>query len=319
VMGSQSKLSRLYAESQLGLGVNRRGQVGLELTDVFRRSASIQALSLGNAVISNSNELAVLVPFRPGGGALVTTASGGWRLETFEPFDKAQLCAPGSPGADCNPTDYAKLGYSDFTLGLESRWKFLPRTAALVQGQYFLHKPTSSAFGDDGSGVRAWLGLAGLFGAHLAGTVKGGYGDTFGTFGSGYRTWLANVEGEWLPVETTSLKLGYLHDYGADPGKASLYDSHRLYADAHTLLEGRFTGKLSASFEHRSFVLVSGSSADLFRVEPSVEVEMARWLRAAAGYAYTKRTSKQPAGAISPLPGFAYGKSEIYLRLTATY
>jgi hypothetical protein len=298
------------------VGVNRRGQVGLELTDVFRRSASVQALNFGTAVISNSNELTVQVPFRPGGGALVTTASGAWRLETFEAFDKTTLCLGGS--ASCDTNQLAKLGYSDVTAGLESRWKFLPRTAALVQGEYFLHQPSSAAFGDKGSGVRAWAGLAGLFGAHLAGTVKAGYGDTLGSFGSGFRSWLANLEAEWLPVETTSLKVGYLHDYGADPGKASLYSSHRGYLEAHTLLEGRYLFKASASYEHRIYELAQSTSADLLRVEPSVEVEVARWLRVAGGYAFTKRTSSFP-GNTPALPGFSFDKHEVYLRVTGTY
>jgi hypothetical protein len=314
VLGSQSKLSRLYGESQLELGLNRRGQVGFELTDAFSRSASTQALTLGTGVISNTNLLRIEVPFRPGGGALVTTPSLSSRLETFEPFDRGRLCLDADPA--CTPAQLSKLGYSDFTAGLESRWKFLPRTAALVQGEYYLHRPVSTAFGDDGSGLRAWLGVAGLFGAHLAGTAKGGYGDTLGSFGEGFRTWLANVEAEWIPFETASAKLGYLHDFGADPGKASLFESHRVYADGHVLLEARYTARFSASYEHRSYVFVKGAAVDVIQLQPSAEMELARWLRAGAGYVLSTRTTKQGA---STLPGYKFTKHEVFLRLTGTY
>ena len=314
VLGDQSDLSNLYGAASLGVGINRRGQVGLELEDAFQRSTSNTAMTLGTAVISNSNELSVKVPWRPGGGALVTTAYGDWKLETYEPFDKTALCAAGQ----CNTADLAKQGYSTITAGLDSRWKFLPRTAALLQGEYFVHEPQDLQFGDHGSGIRLWTGLAGLFSAHLAGTLKGGYGDTFGSFGVPFSTWLANVEVEWLPVETTGLKGGYVHDYDADPGKNSLYSTHRLYVEGHTLLEGRYTLRFTGSYEHRNYEQQSSTTADLFTLEPMAEAELARWLRAGLGYAYTKRTTSFPPGAPA-LPGFAYDKNEVYIRFTGTY
>jgi Putative beta-barrel porin 2 len=316
VLGSQSGLSRLYGQAELGVGFNRRGELGLEFSDVFSRSASTQAMSLGTAVISNSNELSVKVPYRPGGGALVTTAYGDWQLATYEPFDKTQLCAAGTPS--CDTSQLAKLGYSSITAGVDSRWKFLPRTAAVLQGEYFVHQPQDTQYGDNGSGIRLWTGVAGLFGAHLAGTVKGGYGDTFGTFGVTFRTWLANVEAEWLPVETTGLKGGYVHDYDADAGKSFLYSSHRVYVEAHTLLEGRYTARLNGSWEHRIYEQRSGTSADLLTFEPVAEAELARWLHAGLGYVFTKRTSKFPAGTPA-LPGYAFDKHEVYLQLRGTY
>jgi hypothetical protein len=283
---------------------------------VFSRSASTQAMTLGTAVITNSNTLTVQVPWRPGGGALVTTAYGTWLLNTYEPFQKSTLCPGNTPS--CDTALLAQLGYGEVTAGVDARWKFLPRTAILLQGEYFVHLPENTAYADDGSGMRLWTGLAGLFGAHIAGTVKAGYGDTFGSFGVPFNTWLANVEAEWLPVETTSLKGGYIHDYGADPGKNSLYDTHRVYAGAHTLLEGRYTIGATASWEHRKYVQLSGTSADLLTIEPSAEAEVTRWLRAAIGYVFTNRTSSFPAGTPA-LPGYAFTKNEIYLRVRGTY
>jgi hypothetical protein len=313
-LGSNSGLSRLYGEAQLGAGFNRRGAIGLEITDAFRRSSSTTAFNLGGAVVSNSNQLNVSVPFRPGGGAFVTTLSGGWDLETFEPFTKGRLCTDATPA--CNQDQLSKLAYSDVSGRLELKWKFLPRTAALAQGEYWKRLPSDSTLGSDASGLRAWAGLAGLFSAHVAGTVKAGYGNVSNS-PSSMSSWLANVEAEWLPLETTSLKLGYLHDLGVDPGRDAGYTSHRLYLKAGALLAGRYTGELDGSFEHRGYS-AADVTANLFQIAPTVGVELARWLQVGVGLSYTKRTSALPTG-ITDLPGYNFDKTEAFLRVRGTY
>jgi len=311
--GENSGLSRLYGGAELGVGLYRQGTVGLELSDTFRRSSSTQVFTLGGAVISNSNVLDVSVPWRPGGGAFITTLSGGWDLETYEPFVSGALCPGTSP--QCNPSTVAQQNYSEASGKLDVRWKFFPRTAALVQGEYWKRFPSSDQ-GSKATGGRAWAGAAGLFTTHVAGTLKGGYGGVSDTGGS-ISTWLANFEGEWLPLETTSLKLGYLHDVDSDPSQDSGYTTHRAYLDARALLSARYTGLLSGSYEHHDYPL-SNFSADLFTIEPSVDVEVNRWLRAGGGLAYTKRTSALPAPSAN-LPGYNYNKTEVYLRVRGTY
>jgi hypothetical protein len=314
--GSNSNLSRLYGDATLGVGLNRRGEVGLELNDSFRRSSQTQVLVLGGAVVSNVNQLDLSVPWRPGGGALTTTVGGGWTLETFEPFSKGRLCPGNTP--QCDPTLVSRLNYNDLTGRLEVRWRFLPKTAAVVQGEYWKRMPQDASVGGDASGWRGSGGLAGLFTAHLAGTIKGGYASTTATGGSS-ATWFANVEGEWIPTDTTSLKVGYLHDSSADPGVGGGYAGHRAYLDGRALLAGRYSAMLSMQYERRDY---SGSafirSADLISAAPSVEVEVTRWFRAGAGVAYTRRTSRLVAGT-PPLPGFKFDKTEAFLRVRGTY
>jgi hypothetical protein len=161
-------------------------------------------------------------------------------------------------------------------------------------------------------------GLAGLFSAHLAGTIKGGWSSASVT-SSSQSTWYANVEGEWIPTETTSLKLGYLRDANADPGVGGGFTTHRVYLDGRVLLSGRYSVQLDTQYEHRDYqrsaVLRSG---DLLSASPVVEAELARWFRAGAGAVYTKRTSKLPPGATA-LPGFQFDKTEVFLRVRGTY
>jgi hypothetical protein len=77
-----SDLSKLYAQAALGVSVNRRGMVGLELDDEFRRSPSTSAFVLDGAVIANYNALRLKVPFRPGGGALAGSSRPSSRSAT---------------------------------------------------------------------------------------------------------------------------------------------------------------------------------------------------------------------------------------------
>lgn len=315
--GKNSGLSRLFGKAELGVGFNRRGQVGVELLDSFRRSSSTQVMTLPSALVQTSNQLKVSVPWRPGGGAFVTTVYGGWDLESFSKFDNGLICQ--GEGAPCEQSQISDLGYSDVTGGLELRWRFLPRTAALVQGEYWKRLPADEDVGGKPTGWRAWGGLAGLFGAHLAGTAKAGYGSISNVPGS-FSSWLANAEVEWIPLETTSLKLGYIHDLGADPGRGGGYTSHRGYAQARALLAGMFTPQLRGSYEHRNYPEANDFTADLFTVEPSVDVELARWLILGAGVAYTKRTSDVPgAGATTDPPAFGFDKTEAFLRVRGIY
>jgi hypothetical protein len=317
VGGDTAGLSRLYGDASLGVGLNRRGTVGLELGDRFRRSASTDALSFGSAVISNFNALRLAVPWKPGGGALLVTVGGEWQLETFEPYLAGVLCDDPSFPA-CDTDRLADLGYSELRGTGEVRWKFLPRTAGVLDVSWFARLPNDAAIGDDVSGLRALTGLTGLVSARLAATVKAGYGDTFGSAEEGFRTWLANVELEWLATETASVRGGYLHDFGSDPARGALFSTNRLYTEARMLVGGRTTLRLLGDLERRGYELADDVTTSLLRVEPSVEYEVVRPLRVAAGYAFTSRSSDLPAGTPA-LPGFDYDRSEAFLRLALTY
>ncbi|MGC3996567.1 MAG: outer membrane beta-barrel protein [Anaeromyxobacter sp.] len=315
---TSTDLSRLEGAATLGLGINKRGAVSFLLQDAFRRSSSTQAFTLGTAVISNSNEVSASVPWRPGGGALVVTPGGSWRLETFEPYYSGALCDPATGGPGCDPDYLAKLGYNEYAGNLELRWKFLPRTAAVLFGEYFSRSVNDDVASSDGDGFRALAGLAGLFSTHVAGTAKAGFGQAKTDAGADASTWLANLEVEWLPNELNSVKGGYVRDVGLDPGQRAGYSTQRLYLEARTLLGARYTARLAGSFERRDYPSVAASSADLLEVEPSVEAELSRWLRAGLGYAYTKRTTDLGTG-VAALPGYNYDKNEVWLRFTGTY
>lgn len=310
---TSSQLSKLYGQAALGLTLNRRGAIGLEIDDEFRRSQNTTALVLPNAAISNFNALRLRAPWRPGGGALVVSLTGSWLLETFEPYFDQQTCGVASCG---------DLGYNELRGGGEVRWRFLPRTSAVFQGGWFSRAPNDSA-ADDVSGIEAQAGLTGLVTPHVGATLKAGYGTTLGSAGGNTGTWLATTELEWMATDSASVKVGFAHALGVDPGPL-LFTSSRVYSGGRILLAGRYALRADVNWERRSYdrfpdpvtATPTSASANVLRVEPAFEAGIARWMSASIGYAYSRRTSDFPG---TPLPGFDYTKNETWLRLAVRY
>jgi Putative beta-barrel porin 2 len=310
-------LSKLYAEAKLGIGVNRRGTVGLELGDAFQRGESPHALSIGSGVISNYNALDLRIPWRPGGGALSMSVGGNWALETYEPFFTGANCDP-AVNALCDAGQLSKLGYSTLTGSADVKWHFLPRTSALLEGSYFKRLPNDKAFGTDGGGFRVATGVTGLVTPHVAATLKGGYGATTGVTPS-LGTYLVVAEAEWMPTETSSVKLGYSHDFAVDPQLT--YDVHHGGLDGKILLGGRLGLKLRGAIDRLGYT-VGQASTIVAVVSPAIEYEATRWLRAEVAYAYTDRHTdnlSNLAAIAQTAPIIDYTKSEAWLKLVFTY
>lgn len=305
-------LSKLYAEAELGVSVNKKGVVALEVNDAFRRSDRPEALSLNTGVISNFNLFEAKLPIRPGGGALTLNLNGAWALETYESLFKGGFtCDPAVGGAACDPALLSKLGYSEVRGGAGVAWKFLPRTSALLEGSYFKRLPNDTTLAADPAGYRISAGVSGLVTPHVAATVKAGYGSTTGVTPS-LGTWLAAVEGEWMPSETTSVKLGYSHDLAVDP--VALYATNRVSLSARQLVAGRVALGLTGSWDQLAYSPGSETTT-ILRASPSVGVDVTRWLKAELAYAYTDRSSST--GAVAVVRD--YTKSEVWLKAVATY
>jgi len=304
-------LSKVYAEATLGVTVNPKGTLGLELDDLFRRSDRPQALSLGTGVISNYNALTVRVPWRPGGGALTLGVNGAWALETYERFFAGSICGT---GALCDTEILKKLGYNELSGGADLRWKFLPRTSAILEGEYFKRIPNSDlAQPNDPAGYRLQAGVTGLVTPHLSATLEAGYGSTLGVTPS-LGTWLATADLEWLPTETGSVALRYAHDLATDP--TTLYELNRVSLEAKQLVAGRYTLRGRASLSRLGFVSGRGNST-VVNLSPGVEAEVTRWLRTELAYAYTDRASSDAAIAFLAAPD--YTKHELWLKAVFTY
>jgi hypothetical protein len=316
-------LSNLYADFSLGLGFNRKGQVGLELDEKFTRSNQPYSYSVASGVVSNYNDLLVKVPWRPGGGALTLALAGGWAIESYEAFKTYQVCGPSTGNPFCNSAYLSDLGYNHFSAGLGANWKFLPKTAALLDLSWFDRVPNSTLYSLGVSGMRVQAGASGLVTSHLAATLKAGYGTTLnlsldpaaGPVPPSLGTWLATVSAEWNPSELSSLKLTWTHDLGVDPGIV-----YALYTVTHITLDGkmRFNTRLAGVITG-DYALLSyrdpSSTSTIITVKPALQAEMARWLMLELAYQYTDRTTDLAV----PPPGWKYSKNEIWLRGVVTY
>ncbi len=301
-------LSNVYGRASLALALNRNGQVGLDFSDAYRRSDETRSYSIPTAVVTNYNDLRLGVPWRPGGGALAVTFAGEWLLETFEPL----YCGPGL--SSCTGSTLSRYGYNQVSGGVDARWSFLPRTAAVLEASYFERIPNDTAVSLQLGGLKALVGLVGLVTPHLQTMLKAGYGDTFGSAGVPYRTWLLNAELAYLSEGVGEMRVGYAHTYASDPGvDFALYGMHRVYASGKLRL-GRINAKLEAEWDHLQYVLVP-VDGDVYRVVPAVEFLLLRWLTGEVAYAYSARRSSTG----SAIPAYDFSKSEAWLRLTAAY
>jgi hypothetical protein len=318
-------LSSLYATVSLGVGFNRKGQLGLELDEKFTRSNQPTVYSIAAGIISNRNDLSLAAPWRPGGGALTLTLGGDWAVESFEAFKSAQICGT-TVSPFCVPAHIADLGFNNLGVGLGVNWRFLPKTSALLDLSWFDRIPNSTRYSIAGTGMRVQAGLSGLVTSHLAATVKGGYGTTLGlTLDplavpqadlSGFGTWLALVSAEWIPSTQSNLKLTWNHDLGFDPGT-----TWALYTSTHTSLEGK--SKLNSNLTAAIFVdwaLLSyrdpdNSTSNVLTLRPSLQAEMARWLMLEVAYQYTDRTTD---ALVAPV-GWKFSRHEAWLRAVVTY
>ncbi len=332
-------LSKMYGQALLAVTLNKRGAIGLEIDDEFRRSQSSTAFNLPAALLSNYNVLTLRAPWKPGGGALVIAPTVGWTLETFEPYFSGDLCDPATAGVApeiCTSDGLKKLGYNEFRVGADARWRFLPRTSAVFEVGWFSRSPNASAIdvplgGVTGTGATATVriekltgvtvqtGMTGLVTPHVGATVKAGYGGIQGSALGSMNTFVGTVETEWLPIETASMRVGYTRGTGIDPGSVlSAYSSSRVYGGAKYLLGGRYALHADVFWEERSYDFISSSSASLVRVEPSLDMAFTRFLVGTLGYAYTNRDSSFP-GVTPQLPGFSYSKNEAWLKVAFTY
>jgi hypothetical protein len=331
---STREMSKLYAEAGFGALFNPRGVASVRLDDDFRRRISTSSLTFGSAVISNSNTLALSVPWKPGGGALVLLFRGQWMLESFQPYMSTQGCVTGD--ATCSTQTLGDLGYNDYRSGVEAQWRFLPRTSAVFQTGFFSHVPNAPEIQvwdevtgttvamklPNVSGIDVLTGVTGLVTPHIGASLKAGYGQTFESGGGG-GTFLTDVGGEWIPMQSASVRAGYSRAFGVDP-MASTYTTNSVYLTGRIRMMQRYTFKGSLRYDNLAFEKLDGTT-DFFRLEPGVEATVSRWMTASLGYAFSSRKSSlqesSDSGAlqIPPALAFPYSKNEVWLKLGFTY
>ena len=298
--------SHLEGAADLTARLNPDAPLSLELSNQFVRSDRTRTAALGTGLLSLFNETRVKVPWRPGGGAVELTPSAGYALEFFQPLS-------GAPPRDCtevacNPLLAEQFDYGDLRFALEGRWRFLPKTALVVDTGLDLRSYFNDGSSPKASLLRAMLGVAGLVSPRIAVVAKAGWGQDLAASGAG--TFVAQLEGTYLFSPTMSFKGGYLRKL--EPVAAyGVFTDNRGYLEARALLGGKLTLRAGGAVDFLSF---SDERTDtLISLDVGPEYQLRPWLTVAAGYMLGSRSSSLEGR------GLNYSRHEGYLRLSATY
>lgn len=297
--------SHLAGMADLTLTFNREGAVSVEVADHFERSDRTRSAALGAGVLSLYNEARLSVPVRPGGGALEVKPEVAWGLERFKAL--GALPPVGCTEAVCTPAQVGSFDYSNLRAGLHGRWRFLPKTAVVVDTEFSMRHYLQGGT-PDALMLHATAGLAGLVSPKLAVTLKAGWGQDFGATGSG--TLLAQVEGTYLLTQTANFKVGYARSL--EPVAAlGMFRDDRGYLEGQMLLGGRLTLRGLTSFDYLSF---EGDRRDaVLKVDLGPQYQFQRWLIGGVGYLFEMRSSSATGAGIN------YNRHEGYVRMSVAY
>jgi hypothetical protein len=308
--------SRLEGAANLNATVNRQGSVELQVGDDFAYSDKTRNLALGVGALSLFNEARAQLNIRPGGGALEISPRGSFGLEQFRPLS---LVAPaGCNVASCNPANVPRMNYQNFRGGLDARWKFLPKTAIVIESSFDARQYPDATFNQPALLLRVVGGLQGLLTTKIAVVAKAGWGYDFATpavAGNNANTFIGHVELSYLMTEASNFKVGYYRTLEPTPVYQTSRDD-RIYGDARMLLSGRLALRAYAAFDLIAFTGQPRSDIAV-TFDPAAEYQILPWLYAAAGYTLTTRSSGDPQASGSSTDN--YTRHEAYVRITAAY
>lgn len=310
-------LSRLQALAGIDTSFNREGSVQIDIGDSLTRSDRTQNPSAGIGIVSLFNNLYLGVPIRPGGRALEITPRVSWAVEFFEPLlTGVSQCPAGD--ITCDPNRVGDMNYSNLNFALNSRFKFLPKTAAVLEANFDLRTYWNSAATNLPAQIlRGRAGLAGLITPRFSILLLGGAAYDFGA--TRRAAPIAQVEGSYLFGETATIALGYTRDMMPVPAFGTFADD-RGYLNARLSFFGdRLQLNGTASVDYFTFFAAMGTVANrndlLIGVNVGPTFAITSWFLVGASYGLGYRTSSQQTNR----GGLNFLRHEANLRLTFRY
>jgi hypothetical protein len=314
--GSSSRLSRLQALATLETAFNKDGVVEVDISDSLTRSDRTQNPSAGIGVISLFNALSLALPIRPGGRALEITPRVTWGVEFFEPLLVGQSSCPAGD-ITCDPTRVSDMNYSNLNFALGARYRFLPKTAALLDANFDYRTYWNPASANQPANIlRGRAGIAGLITPRFSITLLAGAAYDFGSTQRAAPIGLAELM--YLVGESVSVAVGYTRDMLPVPAFGT-YADDRGYLNARVGLLGErlnLNGTFAVDYftffapmgavSNRADLLVSGNFGPSFVVTS--------WFVISAGYGIGFRTSS-----LTTQTGINFVRHEANLRLTFRY
>ncbi len=291
-----SNASHFDTNLDLSTAFNKSGPVEFQLGDNLVRSDRTQNPQASLGVLSLYNNARAAVPIHPGGGALEFTPRVNWAVEFFEPLiaNSASIAA--------------QMNYSNITPGLDARWKFLPKTAVVLNVDYNYQtyfNPGAAAV--PASMLKGQLGLAGLISTKVS--VLGLIGWAYDFDGSGLNTIIGQAEVSVLLSDLFNLKIGYARTPNPAPFSGTFLDD-RGYAEIKSTIS-RFFITFTGAFDYLSFMGMDGHHDNIVSVGVNPGVKILPWFIVGASYNLYLRDSGIAAN--------TYTRHVAMLSITANY
>jgi hypothetical protein len=239
--------------SDVGLTLFPVSRVGADLNlNFIRQGQPSNNTDTQNAFDRDSFRAGAGVSWRPGGGLF------DWRLGyefLYNYFER---------------TTFSSLNNFQNQVNLRGRWRFLPRTALLYDGNYTWVTYPNPSSQNDGTIVRSRIGLNGLITNQLALLAMVGWAGTFYQQGTNpvpqqFDSLTAQVELKWYmsggaeamgpssaPVGLSYASIGYLRDV-SNSYLGNFYQKDRGYVGVSYLLGGTFVTSVTAGIANLSF------------------------------------------------------------------
>lgn len=295
------RASRLEAGADLAAVFNKSGTVSFELADRFSRSDRTTNAAVAVGVISLFNEVRAGMSVRPGGGALELTPSAAYALEFFSSI------VPDEPG--CGAAGCAVFNYQNLRAGLAGRYRFLPRTAIILDATYDARSYFAAADNQAAQLLKVQTGLAGLISPRIALLLKAGWAQDF--LGAA-RTVVGHAELSYFLNERSNIKFGYLRSIEPVPLFGSFGDD-RGYVEGNLVFGDRLRVQGYAAFDYLTYYGAPRHDTNvIFTLSP--EYAFTRWFKTAVAYTLSVRSSDQATSAT-----LNFTRHEALIRATFQY
>jgi hypothetical protein len=310
----------LRANVALDTRFNRDGVAEFQIGDNLVRSDRTQNPAFSVGALSLFNNLYLAVPIHPGGRALEITPKFAWSVELFQALLDGIVmgCVPGT---SCDPREVPKSNYNNLNFGLNGRWKFLPKTAFLVDvnADYRLYFEPGATGNAPKVLFRSQAGLAGLISPRIAVTLLAGYS---GDFSNGsIHTVIGTAEFSYTVTEQSRIAIGYMRNTLPVPRVGVGIDDRGYLRGNLGLLGGRLILQGQVAADYFTFL---GDPLNPMMPTPNVTrndfllsvsvgptVVVTSWFDVGANYTFSWRTS--------PVPQNNYTRHEATLRLSLHY
>ena len=325
-------LSFLGANLSGGAQINPNGAFGLDIAEGFTRSDRTANPVFALGVIGLRDSTRVRLHYRPGGGAIEGGLSYEFDANLYTPQGSAPIAA-GCTDPSCNPNDAKAFNSTTNTVGIDGKWRFLPKTGLLLDATYgvtsYPNNPTTvtsagavAAPNVGGSPLRATLGFGTLFSTRTSFTIKGGYQGIFfspaaGQTADNLNSFSGLAEFGFRFTDTLQTKIGYMRSYQPVGGPTLYFGDDRGYAEARLDATSVLGFTLLGSADRINF---GGGSARLdhaYLVGLRADYAATQWLRVLGNFTYSTRDTigLQAAQATA---GLSYNRVEAGLGVAAS-